>query len=232
VRIETDVETLGALVYEGGDLDEALRSGDVEIGGDRSAVGRLTDLFPLPEPVPKPASSTVASSRSSTTRQCRPDEPTKQRRRRPIVGGSTPTQGDRMKTLLVAYRVADLDRSLDFYTTLGYTKVGTVALDGGDRLAILKFPDEPAATLELVHRPGGGRVDVGSGFDHLAIQVDTLAATLKRLTEAGLEPRPVQHPAGPRGPMTSWLTDPDGYRIELVEWPPGHPDGITAADFS
>jgi lactoylglutathione lyase len=105
-----------------------------------------------------------------------------------------------MKTLLIAYRVADLDRSLDFYTTLGYTKVGTVTLDGGDRLAILKFPDEPAATLELVHRPGGGRVDVGSGFDHLAIQVDTLAATLDRLTEAGLEPGPVKDPAGLLGP--------------------------------
>ncbi|MGH3088226.1 MAG: VOC family protein, partial [Rubrobacteraceae bacterium] len=26
--------------------------------------------------------------------------------------------------------------------------------------------------------------------------------------------------------------DPDGYRIELVEWPPGHPDGLTEADFS
>ena len=40
---------------------------------------------------------------------------------------------------------------------------------GGDRgrLVFLKFPDEPAASLELVHRPDGGRVDVGSGFDHL-----------------------------------------------------------------
>jgi hypothetical protein len=38
--------------------------------------------------------------------------------------------------------------------------------------------------------------------------------------------------AGPHGPKTSWLTDPDGYRIELVQWPPGHPDGITEADFS
>jgi DNA-binding HxlR family transcriptional regulator len=53
-RIETDVETLGALVYEGGDLDEALRTGDVEIGGDRSAVDRLLGLFPLPQPAPKP----------------------------------------------------------------------------------------------------------------------------------------------------------------------------------
>src|SRR5918997_829380 len=47
-RIETDVETLGALVYEGGDLDEALRFGDVEIEGDRQAVERLLGLFPLP----------------------------------------------------------------------------------------------------------------------------------------------------------------------------------------
>src|ERR671920_463335 len=54
-RIETDVDTLAALVYEGGDLDEALRAGDAEIGGDRSAIERLLGLFPLPEPAPKPA---------------------------------------------------------------------------------------------------------------------------------------------------------------------------------
>jgi alkyl sulfatase BDS1-like metallo-beta-lactamase superfamily hydrolase len=54
-RIETDAETLAALVYEGGDLDEALRSGDIEIEGDRSAVERLTGFFALPEPAPKPA---------------------------------------------------------------------------------------------------------------------------------------------------------------------------------
>ncbi|MBD0742365.1 glyoxalase [Streptomyces sp. CBMA152] len=104
--------------------------------------------------------------------------------------------------------------------------------DDGARLVLLKFPGEPAATLELAHRPGAGRVDVGSGFDHLAIQVDTLATTVETLAESGLEPGPVQHLGGPHGPKTSWLTDPDGYRIELVEWPPGHPDGITEADFS
>jgi hypothetical protein len=54
-RIETDVQALGGLVYEGGDLDEALRSGDVEIEGDRPAVEGLLGLFPLPEPSPKPA---------------------------------------------------------------------------------------------------------------------------------------------------------------------------------
>ncbi|SEP98138.1 lactoylglutathione lyase [Streptomyces sp. yr375] len=137
-----------------------------------------------------------------------------------------------MKTLFVSYRVTDLDRSLGFYTALGYVELGRVESADGARLTILKFPEEPAASLELVHRPGDGPVDVGSGFDHLAIQVETLDTTLRTLTEDGLGPEPLQYPGGPHGPKTSWLTDPDGYRIELVEWPFGHPDGITAADFT
>lgn len=135
-----------------------------------------------------------------------------------------------MKTLFVAYRVTDLERSLDFYTTLGYVDIGRVTFDDGARLALLKFPHEPVATLELVHRPDLGRVDVG-GFDHLAIQVDDLTIALELLSENGLEPGPLELPAGADGPRTAWLTDPDGYRIELVEWPSGHPDGIIAADF-
>lgn len=137
-----------------------------------------------------------------------------------------------MKTLFVGYRVTDLDLSLAFYVAIGYIEVGRVAFDDGACLVMLRFPGEPAVSLELVHRPAEGRVDVGTGFDHLAIQVDNLADTLARLTVAGLEPEPIQYPGGPDGPETSWLTDPDGYRIELVEWPPGHAGGITAADFA
>ncbi|BCJ28606.1 VOC family protein [Actinocatenispora sera] len=133
-----------------------------------------------------------------------------------------------MRTLFVSYRVSDLDRSLAFYGALGYAELGRVDLGDGSRLVILKFPDEASASLEVVHRAGAGPVEVGSGFDHLAIEVDTLADTLERLTGAGLEPGPIEYPGGPDGPKTSWLTDPDGYRIELVEWPPNSPDGLTA----
>ena len=28
------------------------------------------------------------------------------------------------------------------------------------------------------------------------------------------------------------VIDPDGNRIELVQWPDGHADGMTAADFT
>jgi DNA-binding HxlR family transcriptional regulator len=48
--IETDPGTLAALVYEGRRLAEALRSGDIKIEGEESAVERFLGLFSLPEP--------------------------------------------------------------------------------------------------------------------------------------------------------------------------------------
>ena len=96
---------------------------------------------------------------------------------------------------------------------------------------MLNFQGEEVVTLELVHRPAAGAVDIGTGFSHIPVQVDDLPATLGRLSEAGLKPGPVERPGGQDGPQISWLTDPDGYRIELVQWPPGHPYGITSADF-
>ena len=136
-----------------------------------------------------------------------------------------------MKTLHVAYRVTDLGVSLKFYEALGYAQQGRVELDDGATLTMLKFPRDEVVTLELVHRPADGPVEVGTGFSHLVVQVDDLAASIAALTEAGLAPSPAESPGGPDGPRTSWLADPDGYRIELVQWPPGHPSGITAADF-
>lgn len=136
-----------------------------------------------------------------------------------------------MKTLHPAYRVTDLDVSLGFYTALGYEQVGRVSLRDGATLTMLKFPGEEVVTLELAHRPGEGRVQIGTGFSHLAVQVDDLTATIATLSHLGLRPEPEHRPAGPDGPRTSWLTDPDGYRIELVQWPAGHADGISAADF-
>jgi lactoylglutathione lyase len=136
-----------------------------------------------------------------------------------------------VKTLHTAYRVTDLAVSLDFYFALGYQEVGRIGVGDGARLAVLKFPGEEVVTLELVHRPAGGPVEVGSGFSHLVVQVDDLAATVDVLSRRGLQPEPEQQPAGPDGPRTSWLSDPDDYRIELVQWPAGHADGITAADF-
>jgi len=137
-----------------------------------------------------------------------------------------------MRTLHTAYRVADLEVSLRFYSALGYKQVGHVDLGRGATLTMLKFPDEPVVTLELAHRPADGPVQIGTGFSHLVVQVDDLGDTATLLSKRGLRPEPEQRPGGATGPRTRWLTDPDGYRIELVQWPPGHADGITASDFA
>ena len=68
---------------------------------------------------------------------------------------ATATRPTRPHEALFVATASDLDRSLDFYTALGYIEVGSVAGGDGVRLALLKFPDEPVATLEL-GRPSRG----------------------------------------------------------------------------
>jgi lactoylglutathione lyase len=55
---------------------------------------------------------------------------------------------------------------------------------------------------------------------------------LAELAAKGIVPdQPPGSPDGADELRTAWITDPDGNRIELVQWPPGHPDGMTAADW-
>jgi lactoylglutathione lyase len=137
-----------------------------------------------------------------------------------------------VKTLLTGYRVADLGRALAFYRNVGFREVGRVATGDGVTRVMLNLPgDGDVVTLELVHEPAVGRIDIGNGFSHLAIQVDDLAATLTDLDAKGVAHRGIERPAGENGPAVCILRDPDGYRIELVEWPPGHPADMTSADF-
>lgn len=124
-----------------------------------------------------------------------------------------------MKTVLFALRVSELERSLAFYTAVGYINLGAVPFEDGSSLVWLRLPDEPSVSLELVHRPADGPVEVG-GFDHFAVEVESLVDTIGRLKAGGLQPGEPEHPGGPDGPKICWLTDPDGYRFELVEWPP------------
>ena len=55
-----------------------------------------------------------------------------------------------MRTLHVGLRVSDLERSLVFYTSLGYVVVGTVEGTPFGRLTMLRLPDDEFVTIELV----------------------------------------------------------------------------------
>lgn len=136
-----------------------------------------------------------------------------------------------MRTLHVGLRVADLDRSLAFYTTVGYEVVGTVPDTPFGTLTMLKLRGDEFVSIELVHDPGGGAVEPG-GLNHLVIHVPDLHATVARLSVGGVRAETPTSPDGSDGFWTTWLTDPDGYRIELVQWPAGHAAGMTRADFA
>jgi lactoylglutathione lyase len=137
-----------------------------------------------------------------------------------------------MKTLLTGYRVSDLQRSEHFYRAVGFREIGRVPLGDGTTLVMLNLPgDGDVVTLELAYAPAAGALVVGNGFSHIAVQVDDLTATVAELMRKGIACGPIEHPGGANGPVVSNLRDPDGYRIELVQWPPGHADGMTSADF-
>ena len=137
-----------------------------------------------------------------------------------------------MRTLHVGLRVSDLERSLGFYTAVGYAVIGTVEGTPFGSLTMLRLPGDGFVTIELVYNPAMGSVDLGTGINHLVVQVESLDATRADLAGKGIVAESPRLPDGGDGPRTSWLTDPDGYRIELVQWPAGHADGITDADFA
>jgi lactoylglutathione lyase len=96
---------------------------------------------------------------------------------------------------------------------------------------MLKLPGDDFVTDELIHDPTKGEVDPGSGFSYFVIKVESMDATLTELAAQGIDADAPKSPDGSDDFLTTWITDPDGYRIELVQWPAGHPDGITAADW-
>jgi len=137
-----------------------------------------------------------------------------------------------MRTLHFGLRVADLDRSLAFYTGVGYEVLGSVPETPLGVLTMLKLPRDEFVTIELVYNPTQGDGKVGAGLSHFVIQVDSMNATIAELSAHGIDAEVPTSPDGSDDFLTTWIVDPDGNRIELVQWPAGHADGITAADMA
>ena len=141
-----------------------------------------------------------------------------------------------MKTLRTAYRVADLDRSVGFSKKVGFREIGRVAI-GDESVPVMRnLPgDGSVETLErkakLLYEHGVEAYEPGTGYSHLVAQVEDLEAKLADLAEEGVRSETPPRPAADDGPRTSFVRAPDGHRIELVAWPPGHADGTTRADF-
>ena len=129
-----------------------------------------------------------------------------------------------MRVLHTMLRVGDLDRSIDFYTNV----LGMQLLRKTDRpeqrytLAFVGYGDERTnAVLELTWNYGVERYDVGTGYGHVAIEVDDAARACDAVrASVGQYGGAVTREAGPvKGGTTviAFVQDPDGYKIELIE---------------
>jgi len=136
-----------------------------------------------------------------------------------------------MRTLHFGLRVADLGRSLAFYTAVGYEVVGSVPGTPLGHLTMLKLPGDEFVTIELVHDRTQGEASSGTGLSHFVIKVESLDATISELAAQGIGAEAPASPDDSGQLRTTWVIDPDGNRIELVQWPAGHADGMTAADW-
>ena len=125
-----------------------------------------------------------------------------------------------MRLLHTMLRVGDLQRSIDFYTRiLGMTLLRTSENpEYKYSLAFVGFGKNPDhAEIELTYNWGVDKYDLGSAFGHIALGVSDVAATCERIRGAGgnitREPGPV------KGGTTviAFVTDPDGYKIELIQ---------------
>lgn len=137
-----------------------------------------------------------------------------------------------MRTLHFGIRVTDLDRSLAFYTAVGYEVVGSAPDTPLGRLTMIKLPGDEFVTIELVNDPRRDSLPIGTGLSHFVVQTESMAATVAALTALGIDVEPPSSPDDSDDFLTTWVVDPDGNRIELVEWPAGHADGLSAADWA
>ena len=125
-----------------------------------------------------------------------------------------------MRILHTMLRVGDMQRSLDFYTKiLGMQLLRTT--DRPDQKYSLAFvgygPESEHAVLELTYNYGVNTYDLGSAFGHVAIAVEDAYEACAKIKAAGGN---VTREAGPvKGGTTviAFVTDPDGYKIELIQ---------------
>ena len=126
-------------------------------------------------------------------------------------------------------RVRDPEASERFYQELGFERRGRLNFETAYNL-YMGLPGG-GDTLELtVNRDRDQPYELGDGYNHLALVVDDLDATLQTLARAGIEPERAPYAPGGREDVgrICFVRDPDGYRIELIDrdFPtPQDPDG-------
>ena len=125
-----------------------------------------------------------------------------------------------MRILHTMLRVGDLQLSIDFYTTVLGMKLLRTSENAEYKysLAFLGYGSNPDhAELELTYNRGTDSYDMGTAYGHIAISTADIYATCDQVRAAGgnisREPGPVKGGST----VIAFITDPDGYKVELIE---------------
>jgi lactoylglutathione lyase len=124
-----------------------------------------------------------------------------------------------MRLLHTMLRVGNLQRSIDFYTgVLGMRLLRQKDYpDGKFTLAFVGYGEETDNTvIELTYNWDTDHYDPGTGYGHIAIEVDDVYEAVEELRSRGGK---VIRDAGPMNAGTTiiaFIEDPDGYPIELI----------------
>ena len=125
-----------------------------------------------------------------------------------------------MRILHTMIRVGDLNRSLDFYTkVLGMRELRRRDYpEGRFTNCFVGYGDESqSAVLELTHNWDTKSYELGTGYGHVAVEVEDAYKACEEVTRRGGK---VTRPAGPMRHGTTviaFVEDPDGYKIEFVQ---------------
>ena len=125
-----------------------------------------------------------------------------------------------MRILHTMLRVGNLNRSIAFYTgVLGMSLLRRNDYpEGKFTLAFVGYGQEPGgAELELTHNWGVEKYEIGTGYGHVAIEVDDAAKACDAVRALGgkvsREAGPMKHGAT----VIAFVEDPDGYKIEFIQ---------------
>ena len=114
------------------------------------------------------------------------------------------------------YRIGDIDRSVAFYTALGFEERRRMPIRDEAINVFMGLPGDEDR-LELTYNFGVDSYELGTGYNHIAITARDLDATLDQLKEQGIEPEKPPYTVREGGSRICFVRDPDGYRIEIIE---------------
>nr|WP_277985526.1 VOC family protein [Miniphocaeibacter massiliensis] len=122
-----------------------------------------------------------------------------------------------MKAIHTCIRVYDLEKSIEFYEKALGLKVTKKKDYPEDKFTLVYLGDgESEHEIELTYNYGHEPYDLGNGYSHIAYSVEDLEDAHAEHVRLGYKVTELSGLSDSNRPKFYFITDPDGYDIEIV----------------